>query len=140
MTGLQRGAAETELVELAKRVLPAGGFGNVGSDIVIERGQGGHVWDVSGNEYVDFLLGSGPMFLGHAHPAVDAAVTAQLAHGTTFFTQNAHGIRLAEDIVDAVPCAGQVRFLSSGTEADFYAMRLARAFRGREKILKFEGG
>jgi glutamate-1-semialdehyde 2,1-aminomutase len=137
---LQRSAEEIALVELAKRVLPAGGFGNIGSDIVLDRGLAGHVWDVSGNEYVDFLLGSGPMFLGHNHPEVTEAVLAQVTKGTTFFTNNEHGIRLAAEIVEAVPCAEQVRFVSSGTEADMYAMRLARAHRGRDKMLKFEGG
>lgn len=136
----ETGASEQALASLARRVLPAGGFGNMTLDTVIARGAGGRVWDESGNEYVDFLLGSGPMFIGHGHPAVQEAVAAQMQNGTTFFAQNAHGIRLAEDIVDAVPCAEQVRFVSSGTEADAYAMRLVRAFRGREKILKFEGG
>ncbi len=135
-----RSEAETALVEAAHRVLPAGHFGNLASDIVIHEGRGGHVWDASGNEYVDFLLGSGPMFVGHAHPAVVAAVQAQIPRGTTFFANNEPGIRLAEAIVDAVACAEQVRFVSTGSEADLYAMRAARAFRGREKILKLEGG
>jgi len=135
-----RSALELDLVETARRVLPAGGFGNLASDIVIREGRGGRVWDESGREYVDFLLGSGPMLVGHAHPEVTAAVQAQVLLGTTFFANNRHGIALAEAIVDAVACAEQVRFVSSGTEADMYAMRLARAFRRREKILKFEGG
>jgi len=132
--------AEQALLETARRVLPAGSFGNLAGDIVIGEGRGGRVRDVSGNEYVDFLLGSGPMFVGHAHPEVVAAVQAQIPRGTTFFANNEHGIRLAEEIVDAVRCAEKVRFVSSGTEADAYAMRLARAFRGRDRILKFEGG
>lgn len=138
----QATATETaqELVAIAKRVLPGGTFGNVQSDIIIREGRGGRVWDEAGNEYVDFLLGSGPMLVGHAHPEVTAAVQAQLARGTTFFANNRHGIRLAEAIVDAVPCAEQVRFVSTGSEADMYAMRLARAFSKRDKILKFEGG
>ena len=131
---------EQALIELAQRVLPAGSFGNLAGDIVIREGRGGRVWDVSGNEYVDFLLGSGPMFIGHCHPDVMAAVQAQIPRGTTFFANNEHGIRLAAEIVDAVACAEKVRFVSSGTEADAYAMRVARAFRGRDKILKFEGG
>jgi glutamate-1-semialdehyde 2,1-aminomutase len=135
-----RSEAEQALVEIAKRVLPAGGFGNVAHDIVIAKGKGGRVWDVSGNEYIDYLLGSGPMLVGHAHPEVTEAVLEQIPLGTTFFANNEHGIRLAAEIVDAVPCAEQVRFVSSGTEADLYAMRLARAFRKRDKILKFEGG
>jgi glutamate-1-semialdehyde 2,1-aminomutase len=140
MSELPRSDEELALAELARRVLPGGGFGNVSSDIVIREGRGGRVWDVSGNEYVDFLLGSGPMFIGHAHPEVTAAAQAQIPRGTTFFANNEHGIKLAAEIVNAVACAEKVRFVSSGTEADAYAMRVARAFRGRDKILKFEGG
>ncbi|NQW11249.1 MAG: aminotransferase class III-fold pyridoxal phosphate-dependent enzyme [Alphaproteobacteria bacterium] len=131
---------ELDLMERARRVLPAGGFGNFATDIIIAEGRAGRVRDISGNEYVDFLLGSGPMFIGHAHPEVTEAVLAQVPRGTTFFANNEAGIRLAEVICDAVPCADQVRFVSSGSEADMYAMRLARAHRGRDKILKFEGG
>jgi glutamate-1-semialdehyde 2,1-aminomutase len=137
---LRHSDSETAIVETARRVLPAGGFGNTSSEIVIREGKGGRVWDVSGNEYVDFLLGSGPMLVGHAHPDVTRAVLEQVPRGTTFFANNEHGIRLADAIVEAVPCAEKVRFVSSGSEADLYAMRLARAFRGRDKILKFEGG
>jgi glutamate-1-semialdehyde 2,1-aminomutase len=135
-----RNNKELELVALARKVLPGGSFGNLTSDIVIAEGRGGRVWDVSGNEYVDFLLGSGPLFAGHCHPDVVAAVQAQIPRGVTFFANSEPGIRLAAAIVDAVPCAEQVRFTSTGTEADSYAMRLARAHRGRDKILKFEGG
>ncbi len=131
---------ENELVDTARRVLPGGGFGNVSHDIIIAEGRAGRVWDVSGNEYVDYLLGSGPMIVGHAHPEVVEVVRQQVATGTTFFANNPHGIRLAAEIVDAVPCAEQVRFVSSGSEADLYAMRVARAHKKRDKILKFEGG
>lgn len=140
MDGMTRSVDEQALVRTAHRVLPAGHFGNVASDLIIAEGRGGRVWDASGNEYIDYLLGSGPMFVGHAHPEVTEAVLAQVPKGTTFFANNEHGIRLAEAIVEAVPCAGQVRFVSSGTEADMYAMRAARAFRRRDRILKFEGG
>ena len=140
MADLPRSEQELALVALANRVLPGGGFGNISSDIIIADGLGGRVRDVSGNEYVDFLLGSGPMFIGHAHPDVVAAVQAQIPKGVTFFANNENGIRLAAAIVDAVPCAEKVRFTSTGTEADTYAMRVARAFRKRDKILKFEGG
>jgi len=95
---------------------------------------------VSGNEYVDYLLGSGPMIIGHAHPEVTQVVQEVAAKGTTFFANNPYGIRLAAEIVDAVACAEKVRFVSSGSEADAYAMRLARAYTRRDKILKFEGG
>ncbi len=140
MQQLVRTTHEASLVETAKRVLPAGTFGNTVLDIVIARGKGSHVWDVSGNEYIDYLIGSGPMLVGHAHPEVTAAVVEQVVAGTTFFVNNPLGIRLAAEIVEAVACAEQVRFVSSGSEADLYAMRVARAFRGRDKILKFEGG
>lgn len=140
MNVMTSSAEEKALVETAKRVLPAGGFGNIASDAVLREGKAGRVWDVSGNEYVDFLLGSGPMFIGHAHPEVNAAVIEQVGRGSTFFANNEHGIALAAEIVEAVPCAEQVRFACTGTEADAYAMRLARAYRRRSKILKFEGG
>jgi glutamate-1-semialdehyde 2,1-aminomutase len=131
---------EQGLIEKAGRVLPGGSFGNFSADIVIREGRGGRVWDESGNEYIDFLLGSGPMLVGHAHPEVTAAAQARIAQGTTFFANNRYGIELAEAIVAAVPCAEQVRFVSTGSEADLYAMRAARAFTKRDKILKFEGG
>src|SRR5438876_1573254 len=129
-----------EIVAKAKRVRPGGTFGKFAPDAVIREGRGGRVWDESGREYVDFLLGSGPMLVGHAHPEVTEAAQAQIAKGTTFFANNRLGIELAEAIVEAVPCAEQVRFVSSGSEADLYAMRAARAFMRRDKILKFEGG
>ena len=132
--------AEADLATLARRVLPAGSFGNIATDTIIRRGQAGRVWDMSGNEYIDFLIGSGPMLVGHAHPEVTEAVIEQVRQGSTFFANNEHGVRLAAEIVDAVACADQVRFASSGSEADAYAMRLARAHRRRDKILKFEGG
>jgi glutamate-1-semialdehyde 2,1-aminomutase len=131
---------ETDVFETAKRVLPGGTFGNFPGEVIIREGRGGRVWDEQGKEYVDFLLGSGPMLVGHAHPEVTEAAQAQIAKGTTFFANNRLGIELAAAIIEAVPCAEQVRFVSSGTEADLYAMRAARAFTRRDKILKFEGG
>src|ERR1700693_2309630 len=128
------------VVEIARRVLPGGTFGNYAAEVVIREGKAGRVWDENGTEYVDFLLGSGPMLVGHAHPDVTAAAMARVAQGTTFFANNRWGIELAEAIVTASPCAEQVRFVSTGSEADLYAMRAARAFTGRDKILKFEGG
>ena len=131
---------QAEWIERANAVLPAAGFGNFDHGIVIREGKGSHVWDEDGREYVDFLIGSGPMLLGHGHPEVIEAVLEQLPKGMTFFANNAAGIALAEEICCAVPCADQVRYVSSGGEADMYAIRLARAFTGRDKILKFEGG
>src|SRR5580698_5010146 len=129
-----------DIVAVAKRVLPGGSFGNMPAEVLLKDGKGGRIWDETGKEYVDFLLGSGPMFIGHAHPEVTAAIQSQVPLGTTYFGNNRHGIELAKAIVDAVPCADQVRFVCTGTEADLYAMRAARAFRKRDKILKFEGG
>lgn len=131
---------ENPLLEQARRVLPGGSFGNTAAELIIREGHGSRVWDEDGNEYVDYLLGSGPMLIGHGHPDVKAAVLEQLERGTTFFANNRQGIELANVITDAVPCADKVRFVSSGSEADAFAMRLARAYRGRDKILKFEGG
>ncbi|MFN3974587.1 MAG: aspartate aminotransferase family protein [Dehalococcoidia bacterium] len=140
----QRSPQESDLIERAFRVLPGGTLGNVylpkEEALIIRRGQGSKVWDASGNEYIDYLLGSGPMVLGHAHPTVVKAVQEAVAQGSTFFATNEAAVLLAEEITRAVPCAEKVRFLTSGTEADFFAMRLARAFRRREKVLKFEGG
>ncbi|WP_305987794.1 aspartate aminotransferase family protein [Roseibium sp. MMSF_3544] len=124
----------------AAQVLPAAGFGNFDPGVIIRNGKGARVWDEDGNEFIDYLIGSGPMILGHGDPEVLETVQEHLADGMTFFANNARGIELAEVLVDAVPCAEQVRYVSTGGEADMYAMRLARAYTGRDKILKFEGG
>jgi len=131
---------EKQIERRARKVLPGGSLGNLTNNIVITEGKAGRVRDASGNEYVDYLLGSGPMLVGHAHPEVIAAVQQQLEKGTTFFANNEHAVLLAEEIVSAVACAEKVRFTTSGTEATLFAMRAARAFRGRDKVLKFEGG
>lgn len=131
---------QAEWIARAEAVLPAGGFGNFDPGIVIREGKGSRVWDEDGNEYVDYLIGSGPMLLGHGNEEVQEAIFEQIPKGMTFFANNSLGIELAEEICRAVPCAEQLRYVSTGGEADMYAMRLARAFTGREKILKFEGG
>ncbi len=140
----ERNSRERELLEKAARFLPGGGSGNTNFpdslQFLAREGRGSRVWDVSGNEYVDWLMGSGPMVLGHAHPAVVAAVTEAVGQGSTFFTTNEKAVLLAEELVEAVPCADKVRFTTSGTEACFQCMRAARAYRKREKVLKFEGG
>lgn len=132
------------LLSRAARLLPGGVLGShrsgSGLEFVVREARGPHLWDVAGRRYIDYLLGSGPMLLGHAHPAVVEAVQRQVGRGTTFMLLNEPIIELAEEIVRAVPCAEQVRFTSSGSEATFFALRVARAYRGRDKILKFEGG
>lgn len=137
---MNRVQTQDDWIARAREVLPAGGFGNFDPGIVIARGDGSRVWDEEGQEYIDYLIGSGPMLLGHGHPEVMEAVLEQLPRGMTFFANNARGIELAEAIVEAVPCCDQVRFVASGGEADMYALRLARAYTGKTKILKFEGG
>ena len=135
---------ETELLEKAARYLPGGNTGNLAIqddlNFLVREGRGSHVYDVSGNEYVDWLMGSGPMILGHAHPAVTEAVIKAVEQGSTFFATNEKAVLLAERLVEAVPCAERVRFTTSGTDACFQAMRTARAYRKREIVLKFEGG
>jgi len=133
-------SSQQHWIDRARQVLPAGGFGNFDAGSVLREGKGSRVWDEDGNEYIDYLIGSGPMLIGHGHPEVIDAVQEQLSKGMTFFANNARGIELAEEICSAVACADQVRFVSTGGEADMYAMRLARAVTGRDKILKFEGG
>jgi len=128
------------LRERARKVLPAGGFGNFDADVFISHGKGSRVWDADGIEYIDYLIGSGPMLVGHGHPEVLDAVQQQLGRGMTFFANNEAGLELAEEICRAVPCADQLRYVSTGGEADMYAIRLARAHTGRDKIMKFEGG
>jgi glutamate-1-semialdehyde 2,1-aminomutase len=134
---------QNELLAVAGRVLAGGGLGlfNLPDEVnlVIAEGHGSHVTDVAGRDYIDYHLGSGPDLLGHAHPAITEAVAAQLGKGTTYYFLNQHAIRLAERIVEAVPCGEQLHFTGSGTEATFFALRVARAHTRRSKILKFEG-
>ncbi|HET9015202.1 MAG TPA: aminotransferase class III-fold pyridoxal phosphate-dependent enzyme [Thermomicrobiaceae bacterium] len=108
--------------------------------IVVGRAEGSHLWDTDGREFIDYLLGSGPLLIGHAHPEVVAAVQRQAALGSTYYTLNVPLIELAERMVAAIPCAEQVKFVSSGSEATFHALRIARAYTGRSRVLKFEGG
>jgi glutamate-1-semialdehyde 2,1-aminomutase len=135
---------EKRLVEKAFRYMPGGSPGNImmtrDEAFFVSRGKGSRVWDVSGNEYIDYMLGSGPEFLGHANPEIVSAVRDALEEGFTFFHAHETAVEMAEVIVNAVPCAEQVRFTASGTEAYLLAIRIARAFRKRDKVLKFEGG
>ena len=112
----------------AQAVLPGGGFGNFDPSLVIKNGQGSRVWDVEGNEYIDYLIGSGPMLLGHGHPEVVEAVEKQLRDGFTFFANNPQGIELAELICEAVP-ARAARHVSTGGEADMFATAWTRLYR-----------
>jgi glutamate-1-semialdehyde 2,1-aminomutase len=143
-TGLVDLERSSELFAAAQRVLPGG----VGSNdralvephpIFIERGEGAYLFDVDGNRYIDYLLGYGPLVLGHAHPAIIAAVTAQLERGSMYGASHPLEPQVAAALVDLLPGFELVRFGSSGTEAVLAAMRLARAATGRRYIVKFEG-
>ena len=129
-------STQTEWIERAKEVLPAAGLGNFDPTIIIQKAKDSRIWDQDGNEYIDYLIGSGPMILGHGNEEVQEAVLQQLPKGMTFFANNTSGIKLAEEICNAVPCADQLRYVSTGGEADMYAIRLARAFTGRDKIVE----
>ena len=140
---IPRSEREEYLLERAAAVLPASARTptmSLDAAMVIREGRGSKIIDVSGNEYIDYLLGSGPMFLGHAHPAVVDAAREAVGHGTSYLLPNEPSILLADEIVEAVPCAERVAFGSTGSDAVFFALRLARAYRRRDKILKFEGG
>jgi glutamate-1-semialdehyde 2,1-aminomutase len=134
----------SDLAERQRRVFPGGHFGGFsppeGLEIIPVRGEGSRVYDHRGLEYVDYILGSGPLILGHAHPAVVEAVRRQAGLGSTFYMVNEPAIELAELILSALPPGWVLRYCNSGGEATNYALRLARAYTGREKILRFEGG
>ena len=135
---------KTDLLDRAGRYLAGGGLGLFvlpdEVNLVIAEGHGSHITDISGRDFIDYHLGSGPALLGHAHPEVVAAVQRQLPKGSTYYFLNEPVIRLAEKMVEACPCADQVHFTGSGTEATFFALRMARATTGRDRVLKFEGG
>jgi glutamate-1-semialdehyde 2,1-aminomutase len=143
-TSRARSVEESQLLDRASKRLPGGVLGTSRyaeeAAFVVKHGRGSKIYDVSGREYIDYVLASGPLVLGHAHPAVVAAVREQVEGGTTYFMVNEPIIQLAEEICRAMPCAEQVRFTSTGSEATFFALRAARTYRQRDKILKFEGG
>jgi glutamate-1-semialdehyde 2,1-aminomutase len=110
-----------------------------GTPLIIDRARGSRLWDADGREYIDYVCSWGALILGHAHPDVISAVAAQAARGTSYGMTSPLEIELGERIARAVPSVEMVRFVSSGTEATMSAVRLARAFTGRDLILKFEG-
>ncbi|HKT06653.1 MAG TPA: glutamate-1-semialdehyde 2,1-aminomutase [Gemmatimonadaceae bacterium] len=134
------------IMRRARAVTPGGvsspvrAFGGVGGDpFVVERGEGARIWDVDGNEYIDYVLSWGPLALGHAAPAVLDAVSEAMARGTSFGIPCESETELAEAIARRMPHVEMLRFVSSGTEATMSAIRLARAATGRDAILKFDG-
>ncbi|MCA6112211.1 aspartate aminotransferase family protein [Bradyrhizobium cenepequi] len=105
----------------------------------VARGKGPWIWSTDERRFADYLMGAGPMVLGHAHPRVVSAIAEQAAIGTHYFLLNQRAQELAAKICHLVPCAESVKFCANGSEANFYALRLARAFTGRTKVLKFDG-
>jgi len=135
-----------KLYEQACRLLPGGvnspvrAFGAVGgTPVFVERAKGSHYWDVDGNEYIDYVCSWGPLILGHAHDAVVKAVQEAAAAGTSFGAPTRREIEMAELIIQAFPSIELVRMVNSGTEAVMSALRVARGYTGRRKVLKFIG-
>ena len=135
-----------EFFHRAEKVIPGGvnspvrAFGAVGgTPPFISSAKGSKIYDVDGNEYIDYVCSWGPLILGHAHPAVVEAIKDAAEKGSSFGAQKENEIRLAEKIVEAVPSIEKVRLVSSGTEATMSAVRLSRAATGRDKIVKFTG-
>jgi len=135
-----------ELFERAQTLLPGGvdspvrAFRAVGGQpLFIERGEGPYLYDVDGNRFVDYVLSWGPLILGHAHPSVTTALTEAISHGTSYGAPSPLEVELAARIQDFMPNLEMLRFVNSGTEATMTALRLARAFTRRNKIIKFEG-
>lgn len=134
------------LFEKAKKVIPGGvnspvrAFKSVGMNpLFIQKAKGAYLWDVDGNKYIDYVGSWGPMILGHAHPRIVKAVQQVAKSGTSFGAPTELEVQMAELITKLVPSIEVVRMVNSGTEATMSAIRLARAYTGREKIIKFEG-
>jgi len=141
---ISRTSKSKALYKRAKKVLPAGVSYGIRYfepyPFYTAKARGSKLYDVDGNEYIDFWLGHTALILGHSPPAVVKAVKRQLENGTHYGTSHEAEIKLAEQVVKMVPSAEMVRFTNSGTEANMYAIRLARAYTGKSKIAKFEGG
>lgn len=135
-----------QLFERAQQLIPGGvnspvrAFRSVGGvPRFIERGKGATIWDVDGNAYVDYVLSWGPLILGHAHDTVIEAIARTAANGTSYGAPTRLENELAELVIDMIPSIEMIRFVNSGTEACMSALRLARAYTGRDKIIKFAG-
>lgn len=130
----------------AKRIMPGGvnspvrAFKSVGGNpIFINKGKGSKIIDIDQNEYIDYVNSWGPLILGHCHPKVLKAINSVLQNGTSFGACNRYEVELAKLIIEAIPSIEKIRFINSGTEAVMSAIRVARAFTGKSKIIKFDG-
>lgn len=140
------GSKSDELYRKACRFMPGGVNSPVrafkavgGTPFFVARGKGSRIWDVDGKEYIDYVASWGPLILGHAHPEVVDFVNRVAQRGTSFGAPTELEVELAKRVVEAVPSIEMVRFVNSGTEATMSALRLARGYTGRDKIVKFEG-
>src|SRR5437667_12513597 len=138
-----RRTRQVESYRRASRTLPGGTNSNLRAwgeqTIYIDRGQGGTVWDLDGNEYIDLRMGYGPVILGHGDDRVDDYVNEQMRKGVSFSLTSEDEVRAMELVCELTGWVDMARMTVSGTEATMHAMRLARAFTGRNKIVKFEG-
>src|SRR5512139_3337126 len=138
------GAKSKSFQQRAQRVIPLGVNSNFrywGDDSTpyVEKGKGGYLWDVDGNRYIDYRMAFGPIILGHAYDEVDAFVIEEMKKGLLFAMTGELEIAVAEKVVAMCPGVEMVRLACSGTEATMHALRVARAYTGREKVIKFEG-
>jgi glutamate-1-semialdehyde 2,1-aminomutase len=140
------GERSREILERSRDIFPGGvnypvrAFRGVGGDpVVAARGEGARIWDADGREYIDYVLSWGPLVLGHAHPMVLDALDAAMRNGTSFGMPTGLEVQLGELIRQRMPHIEMLRFVSSGTEATMSAIRLARAYTGRDAIIKFDG-
>ncbi len=133
-----------KLFEEAKKVLPGGVSSPVRAikpyPFYTKRADGSKITDIDGNEYIDYVMGYGPLLLGHNHPAIKEAVIKQLSDGWLYGTPTELEVTLAKEIIKLYPSIGMVRFVSTGTEATMGALRAARGFTGKNKFIKIEGG
>ncbi|MCZ7399226.1 MAG: glutamate-1-semialdehyde 2,1-aminomutase [Candidatus Methanoperedens sp.] len=133
-----------KLFEEAKKVLPGGVSSPVRAikpyPFYTKRANGSKITDIDGNEYIDYVMGYGPLLLGHNHPAIKEAVIKQLPDGWLYGTPTELEVTLAKEIIKLYPSIGMVRFVSTGTEATMGALRAARGFTGKNKFIKIEGG
>ena len=144
---MRRVDSSAALFERASQYIPGGvnspvrAFRSVGlTPLYIDHGKGAHVFDVDGNEYIDYISSWGPLLLGHAYPPIQEAIRCELEKGTSYGACNAREVEMAELICTKFfPSVERVRMVNSGTEATMSAVRLARGFTGRDKIIKFEG-
>ena len=141
---IRRGPLNANFVSRAEAVMPGCCLASMylppTRRVVIESAEGVRMKDADGTEYLDFALGSGPMLLGHAHPRIVEAVVNQVPRGSSYFVMNTGAVELAEQLLEAIPCGEALRFQTTGSDATFAALRIARAATGRSKVLQFEGG